>query len=361
MSDIKGGNLVEKSRQIVWAKFTDYTAGELRLLEVYLSRINPRDPETSTVQFTLQEYCEFLGLKINSRNLKAQVKHFIDNSVEVPRGDGSGSFDLYPLFSRATVNFEPSLMNITVSLCCNPLLQPVFFDIAERGYVKYRLRYTANMKSQYSILLYSILREFIGRGVSQPEITLDRLREQLGAREPSYQEFKHLRRRVIDIAVAEINEVSDLCVEYDKVMRGRNAVAVKFNVAFKSNEPVIDVEANEVESVELKDVPKSQRPARKPRSGAYENVDWASIAPEMSKSQCILTAKLVAKRLPEKYPSIKPNKKKEAVVNIIENAYKILVSERLDRIEKDPGAYMYSILKEADLDDYATFDDSFLK
>ena len=184
--------------------------------------------------------------------MKAQVKHFIDNSVEVPRGDGSGSFDLYPLFSRATVNFEPSLMNITVSLCCNPLLQPVFFDIAERGYVKYRLRYTANMKSQYSILLYSILREFIGRGVSQPEITLDRLREQLGAREPSYQEFKHLRRRVIDIAVAEINEVSDLCVEYDKVMRGRNAVAVKFNVAFKSNEPVIDVEANEVESVELK-------------------------------------------------------------------------------------------------------------
>ena len=122
MSDIKGGNLVEKSRQLVWAKFTDYTAGELRLLEVYLSRINPRDPETSTVQFTLQEYCEFLGLKINSRNLKAQVKHFIDNSVEVPRGDGSGSFDLYPLFSRATVNFEPSLMNITVSLCCNPLL-----------------------------------------------------------------------------------------------------------------------------------------------------------------------------------------------------------------------------------------------
>ena len=48
-------------------------------------------------------------------------------------------------------------------------------------------------------------------------------------------------------------------------------------------------------------------------------------------------------------------------MNIIENAYKILVSERLDRIEKDPGAYMYSILKDADLDDYATFDDSLLK
>ena len=73
MSDIKGGNLIEKSRPLVWAKFRDYTAGELRLLEVYLSRINPRDPETSAVRFTLKEYCDFLDIKINSRNLKAQV------------------------------------------------------------------------------------------------------------------------------------------------------------------------------------------------------------------------------------------------------------------------------------------------
>ena len=46
-------------------------------MEVYLSRINPRDPETSAVRFTLKEYCDFLDIKINSRNLKAQFKHFI--------------------------------------------------------------------------------------------------------------------------------------------------------------------------------------------------------------------------------------------------------------------------------------------
>ena len=61
MSDIKGGNLVEKSRQLVWAKFTDYTAGELRLLEVYLSRINPRDPKLQRFSLRYKNIASFWG------------------------------------------------------------------------------------------------------------------------------------------------------------------------------------------------------------------------------------------------------------------------------------------------------------
>ena len=83
MPELTGNNLVEKSKALVWAKFTDYTAGELRLLEVYLSRINPRDPESSNVSFTLAEYCKLLDLKLNSKNLKSQVKHFLGNVVSV--------------------------------------------------------------------------------------------------------------------------------------------------------------------------------------------------------------------------------------------------------------------------------------
>ena len=33
MSDLKDGNLIEKSKRLVWAQFDSYTAGELRLLE----------------------------------------------------------------------------------------------------------------------------------------------------------------------------------------------------------------------------------------------------------------------------------------------------------------------------------------
>ena len=62
MPELRDGNLVEKSKRLVWAQFNNYTAGELRLLETYLSRINPRDPESGTVQFALVEYSALMGL-----------------------------------------------------------------------------------------------------------------------------------------------------------------------------------------------------------------------------------------------------------------------------------------------------------
>jgi hypothetical protein len=82
MPKISDNNLVEKSKSLVWAKFRDYTAGELRLLEVYLSRINPRDPNSSRVEFTLAEYRDLLGLKsLDARRIEPQIKHFLGNTV----------------------------------------------------------------------------------------------------------------------------------------------------------------------------------------------------------------------------------------------------------------------------------------
>ena len=40
---------VEKSKALVWAQFQDYSPGELKILDTYLSRIDPRNPESSLV------------------------------------------------------------------------------------------------------------------------------------------------------------------------------------------------------------------------------------------------------------------------------------------------------------------------
>lgn len=93
MPKISDNNLVEKSKSLVWAKFRDYTAGELRLLEVYLSRINPRDPSSSRVEFTLAEYRELLGLKsLDARRIEPQIKHFLGNTVSIPIDKEKGTF-----------------------------------------------------------------------------------------------------------------------------------------------------------------------------------------------------------------------------------------------------------------------------
>lgn len=51
------------------------------------------------------------------------------------------------------------------------------------------------MKSQYSILLYSILRDWMNMGSKGHEISIKKLKEQLGATASSYDQFKFLEQK----------------------------------------------------------------------------------------------------------------------------------------------------------------------
>lgn len=121
MPKISDNNLVEKSKSLVWAKFRDYTAGELRLLEVYLSRINPRDPSSSRVEFTLAEYRELLGLKsLDARRIEPQIKHFLGNTVSIPIDKEKGTFESFcPIHEGKT-----GLCTRNKVLRCSNHLQP---------------------------------------------------------------------------------------------------------------------------------------------------------------------------------------------------------------------------------------------
>lgn len=352
MSEIKGNNIIEKSRSLVWTRFTGYTIGELRLLEVYLSRINPRDPETAVVSFTLAEYSNFLGIKINSKNIRAQVRHFVSNVVEIPDPDNPHSFSIYPLFQQASVVFDPKTVNFTITLICNPELRPVFFDIAEKGYVKYRLKYTATMKSQYSILLYSMLRDFFGRGVNAPEISIAKLREQLGAKEKSYDEYRYFRKRVLEVACPEINDKTDLHVTYEKQMVHGRVMSVKFKISPKEHIALKEADFKDVSHQTANNLAESEKAVKTPRSAPYEDIEWEGIAPELERASCISIAKMVAKRLKAEYPQIKQSKRKAAVVDTIQGAYKDVLEGR-EPFPDNPAGYLYSVLnREGVVGDY---------
>lgn len=344
MPELTGNNLVEKSKALVWAKFTDYTAGELRLLEVYLSRINPRDPESSNVSFTLAEYCKLLDLKLNSKNLKSQVKHFLGNVVSVPLNADGTEYVMYPLFTKAEVKFNRESLSYDVSINCNPDLRPVFFDIARSGYVKYRLRYTIGMKQQASILMYSMIRDWMNRSLTSNKIGLKQLRDHLGANGASYDDFRSLRRRVLEPAVEEISNVSDIVVDFEKICTGRKVVAVEFRFGYKSKQPVIDADSSEVDCETTNSKPEIKKEARKPSTSGYEGYDW-SVCDALSVQECIEVAKVVEVKMMEEHPSIKLPKRRDAVYDIVKAACADILSANRDPWPDYPKRYLIGSLK----------------
>lgn len=233
---IDTNNLIEKSKSLVWAKFNDYTTNELKLVEVYLSRINARDPESCNVSFTKKEYCELMGLHpdTDASQLKKYTRRFLGNVVTI---DTEKGYRQYTLFTRAECEVDNKLGQNVVRINCNPELKEVFFNLSESKYVKYRLRNIISLKSQYSIRLYSLLKDSTW-GNFEWQVELKELRELLGATQKSYESFKEFNRAVLTKCQKEINKNTDLQFSYEKIMQGRLTKSIKFKI--NSVQQVID-------------------------------------------------------------------------------------------------------------------------
>ncbi len=124
---LNAGHLVEKSKKLVWAKFQDWGAGELRLLDVYLSRINAREPDSSNVRFTLKEYADLIGVSdLRYKQIQACTKKFLGNVVTLRNENDENEWgNVHSFFTMARCFKDKG--QYVVEIDCNSQLKDVFF------------------------------------------------------------------------------------------------------------------------------------------------------------------------------------------------------------------------------------------
>lgn len=240
--------IVEKSKALVWAQFQDYSPGELKILDTYLSRIDPRNPDASLVTFTKKEYAELMGLDsdIRTEQLKTYTGGLLSNVVTIDLPEKG--YVQYPLFSEAKCYLDDKSGQVTIEVDCNHKLKAAFFDIARNGYVRYQLKNIISLKSQYSVRLYPKLKD-------RPfgwTIKVAELRKMLGATATSYDVFKDFNKHVLQKAIKEINEITDITVTTENVRKGRSVESIRFKVTEKANH-VISKEDTELLCKEKED------------------------------------------------------------------------------------------------------------
>ena len=86
-------------------------------------------------------------------------------------------------------------------------------DGYEQFFTQYLLEQIAHMKSAYSVRLYELLVQW-KTAKRTPVFELMQFREQLGVSSDEYKLMSDFKRRVLNVAVDEINEKSDLKVSY---------------------------------------------------------------------------------------------------------------------------------------------------
>ena len=105
-------------------------------------------------------------------------------------------------------------------------------DGAEEFFTQYLLSQTANLNSVYSVRLYELLIQW-KTATKTPVFELSLFRSQLGLDDGEYRDMSNFKKRVLDLAVNEINEKTDLTVSYTQEKRGRTISGFKFTVRTK--------------------------------------------------------------------------------------------------------------------------------
>ena len=223
---------------------------ELKVLDVYLSKINPKNIDTAKVRFTKKEYCDLISVNSNwlkTKRLSKYLQHLFNNSVVEWLDDEQENFKLHHLFEEA--EYDKTTQEIILECGRSDYVRSMFFDINTCGYIKYALKNTLYLKSTYSIKLYLYFLQ--DRFRKKWKIALEELKENIleVSDIETYSQYKFLNAYILKPSIKEINEKTNLEIKYFSIKKGNRIHTLEFTCHFKDTNELINGEFKE------KDIP----------------------------------------------------------------------------------------------------------
>ncbi len=201
---------------------------ENRILLICISQINSMGEIGLNDVFTVraQDLIGLIGLddKNTYKQLQNAVNRLYERSVTIE----------LPNDERLKVRWVSSIKYIkqegTVELKFAQDMIPYISQI-RREFTQYRLNNILMFTSNYSIRVYELLVKWGGK---EKVITVNELKKKFQIQD-KYKNIGDFKKRVLDIAIKEINQYSDMNVQYSQVKQGRNVTGLKFEYSLKNS------------------------------------------------------------------------------------------------------------------------------
>lgn len=130
--------------------------------------------------------------------------------------------------SRVAYVEELAILEITFAPDVVPLITRL-----EQHFTSYQLEQISQLNSKYAVRLYEIL--IAWREVGKvPQIELEELRNKLGVEDGEYERIANFKTRVLDPAIKQINDYTDIIAAYEQYKKGR--IIVGFSFKFKQKQ-----------------------------------------------------------------------------------------------------------------------------
>lgn len=227
------GYLVVKSNDLIQRNRFELSLPEQKTVAYICSMIQPMQTEESGFQleyeFKIREYCKIYGIDYdngkNYQDVKATLKKLRDKSMWLTLPDGSET--TVGWLAKATTNKKSGIAHIKL----DEDMVPYLFDLKQK-FTQYQLYNVLGMKSVFSVRIYELMKSYSFRHTITFE--LDELKKLLMVEDvKSYNRFPDFRRKVLEKAQLEINELTDINIEFEPIKTGRKVTSIKFIIEEK--------------------------------------------------------------------------------------------------------------------------------
>lgn len=220
----KGGKKNEL-RKAVEAVHSSSSLGFLanKLLNVFVHNALNDIGTRETFRISVSESAKLSGFNSNNtRILKSAARELREKTIEWDTLGKNGSWGVTSFLS------EVKIENGVIEYSIPPTIRKLFSLSEGRAWALISLDFVATFVSNTTLKLYENCVRYRGTGSTGAK-TVAEWRGLLQANAPMYDEFRYFRR-VIDQAIKEVNEKTDIQITADYIREGRSVVYICFYV-----------------------------------------------------------------------------------------------------------------------------------
>ena len=189
--------------------------------------INANDPltvhaESYINQFKVEKHTAYQALKDACKDLFARQFSYQQRSA---KGNTTN------MTSRWISQIGYTENEATVQLVFAPAVVPLITRLEEQ-FTKYDIEQISSLSSAYAVRLYELLICWRTTGKT-PIIELGEFRKRIGVLDTEYQRIERLKHSVLELALKQINEYTDITATYEQHKKGRSITGFSFKFTQK--------------------------------------------------------------------------------------------------------------------------------
>lgn len=232
MLDLQDTALVLKSNPILEGRYPkSLTPREMDLLTTLFTTIDVKSGELATVRIRIRDLIKLFGLE-SSNSAHSDIvrvsENLLSRVIKVYNKE-ENTLTQHHFLARAKYFYNEGIAEFKF----HDELKPYLVELSV--YAKYVLGPFLALDSFYAKRIYELLIQYknTARGDKKTwerEFTILDLRGYLGIEKAEYAKYSHFKARILETARRQINDRTDIHIEYNEVKMGRKVSSVQFLV-----------------------------------------------------------------------------------------------------------------------------------